>query len=298
MSIEIRQLRYAVLTAEKQSFARAARALNVKQSTLSRRVAALEDRLGIQLFDRNSRGAIPTETGKNFIAIARRIVTDIDNLQTTARAVSYGEEGRFALGYSSSLMAGNLRMTIAEFMQRHPDMQFDATEAGWESLQAGLDAHVIDAVVIPAQIDDNGLNSRRLWSERLLIAFRDGHDLLAQEAVHWTDLRREVFVLPRDGIGPTIAAILNAKLSANGYRANIITQNTTLESVLSTVSFGIYLTIATEASMGVTWPNLQFREIIDQGGPARIDYSLYWRDDNSNPALQRFFKLINERYPA
>lgn len=101
-----------------------------KQSTLSRRIATLEDRLGIQLFERNSRGAMPTETGKNFINIARRIITDVDNLMTTARAVSYGEEGRFTLGYCSSLMAGNLGMTISEFMQRHPDMQFDASEAG------------------------------------------------------------------------------------------------------------------------------------------------------------------------
>jgi DNA-binding transcriptional LysR family regulator len=298
LSIEIRQLRYAVLTAEKQSFARAARALNVKQSTLSRRVAALEYRLGIQLFERNSRGAVPTETGKNFLNIARRIITDIDNLQTTARAVSYGEEGRFALGYSSSLMAGNLRMTIAEFMQRHPDMQFDATESGRENLHAGLDAHILDAVIIPADLEAKGLHGRRLWSERLIIALPEGHPLLVQEVVHWTDLRREIFVLPRDGIGPTIAAILTGKLSANGYHANIITQNTTLESVLSTVSFGIYITIATEASLGVTWPGLQFREISDQGGPARVDYSLYWRDDNSNPALKQFFKLINERYPG
>jgi DNA-binding transcriptional LysR family regulator len=114
MTIEIRQLRFAVLTADRQSFARAARALNVKQSTLSRTIAILESRLGIQLFDRSSRGAIPTEVGRNFISIARRIITDIDNLKTTAQAFSYGEEGRFALGFCSSLMVGNLRMTICD----------------------------------------------------------------------------------------------------------------------------------------------------------------------------------------
>jgi hypothetical protein len=43
---------------------------------------------------------------------------------------------------------------------------------------------------------------------------------------------------------------------------------------------------------------LHFREIADQGAPARIDYALYWRDYNQNPALKQFFKLIDERYPA
>jgi DNA-binding transcriptional LysR family regulator len=298
MTIELRQLRYAVQTADLQSFARAARAMNVKQSTLSRSVSDLEYRLRIKLFDRSSRGAVLTEIGKNFIGIARRILRDIDNLQTTARAVSYGVEGRFALGYSSSLMTGNLRMTIADFMRQHPDIQFDATEADFEELQIRLEAHVVDALIVPTMHGDEDVQSRRLWSERLMIAFPDDHELLDQAELHWVDLRNEVFVLPSQGVGPAIAGILSAKLAANGYRPNIITQDTTLESVLSTVPLGRYLTIATEASMGVTWPNLTFREIADQGGPARIDYSLYWREDNENPALKQFFKLINERYPA
>jgi DNA-binding transcriptional LysR family regulator len=64
MSIGIKQLRYAVATADTTSFSRAASALNVKQSTLSKRIALLEDRLGIALFERTTRGAVPTESGK------------------------------------------------------------------------------------------------------------------------------------------------------------------------------------------------------------------------------------------
>jgi DNA-binding transcriptional LysR family regulator len=252
ISIEIRQLRFAVTTADQQSFERAARTLNFKQSTLSRRVADLEHRLRIQLFDRSSRGAVPTETGKNFLNIARRITTDIDNLQTTAKMVSYSVEGRFALGYCSSLMAGNLRMTIADFLQRHPYMQFDATEAAHEVLVAGLDAHIVDGMIVPAQFFDAELCNRRLWSERLMIVLPDHHPLLDQADIHWIDLRREVFVLPSQGIGPTIAGILSGKLAANGYQPGVITQNTSLKSVLSTVPLGLYFTIATEASMGVT----------------------------------------------
>lgn len=99
MGIEIRQLRYAVMTADTQSFSRAA-ALNVKQSTLSRQVMQLEHRLGVKLFERTTRGAEPTENGRAFIEQARRIVTAVENLLTTARAVSYGEQGRVAVGYS------------------------------------------------------------------------------------------------------------------------------------------------------------------------------------------------------
>lgn len=298
MTIEVRQLRYAVLTADMSSLSRAASALNMRQATLSQRVTQLEDKLGIKLFTRSTRGAEPTEMGRVFIESARRIITDIDNLQTTARAVSYGEQGRLAVGYSSSLMAGNLKQTFSDYLTRFPDVQFDGVEAGPEKLLHRLQSRTIDVAVAPTGMEESGVVSRRVWSDRLLVTLLDGHRLLENERIYWTDLRREVFVVPGSGIGPIVANLLAARLTEQGYRPNIIVQDTSLESVLSIVSVGRFITIATEASQGVTWPGLNFREIHDQGGTARLEFSVYWREDNENPALQRFFTLINERYPA
>lgn len=298
MTIEARQLRYAVLTADLSSLSRAASALNMRQSTLSQRVTQLEDQLGIKLFTRSNRGAEPTEMGKAFIETARRILTDIDNLQTTARAVSYGEQGRLAVGYSSSLMAGNLKQTFADYLTRFPDVQFDGVEAGPEKLIHSLQSRTIDVAVAPTGMEESGLLSRRVWSDRLMVTLLDGHQLLNSDRIYWTDLRREVFVVPGGGIGPIVANLLAARLTEQGYRPNIIVQDTSLESVLSIVSAGRFITVATEASQGVTWPDLNFREVHDQNGTARLEFSVYWREDNENPALQRFFTLINERYPA
>ena len=298
MSIELRQLRYAVLTADTQSFSRAAATLNVKQSTLSRRVLQLEDRLGVKLFERTTRGAEPTENGRVFIEQARRIVTDVDNLQTTARAVSYGEQGRLAVGYCSTLMAGNLRLAFSDYLTRYPDVQFDGVEAGPEKLLHCLQSRTIDVAVAPAGMAEPGVKTRPLWSERLMVALTNNHRLLENERIYWQDLRREVFVVPSSGIGPILGNLLAARLTEQGYRPNIIVQDTSLESALSIVPVGRFITIATEASQGVTWPDLQFREIYDSSGPARLEFALYWREENDNPALKRFFKLIEERYPG
>jgi DNA-binding transcriptional LysR family regulator len=298
MTIEIRQLRCAVMTADTQSFSRAAKALHVKQSSLSRRVQSLEDQLGVQLFERTKRGTMPTENGKAFLTVARRIVTDMDNLVSTARNVSYGEEGRLAIGFSSSLMTGNLRLTIGDYISRFPDVQFDGVEGGTEKLFNGLQARIVDAAIIPANITDGGLSKEYLWSERMMIAVPEDHPLAKTDTVLWTDLRSEVFVVQTEGIGPVVSNLLTTKLGTHGFRPAIIAQDTSIESILSTVTFGRYITITTEASTGVTWPGLTFREISDQGGPARLDFSLYWRQENENPALKRFFKLLQERYPT
>lgn len=298
MPIETRQLRYAVLAADLRSFSRAAVHLNMKQSTLSRRITALENRLGVKLFERTTRGAEPTENGRAFIERARRIVTDIENLKTTARAISYGDQGRLAVGYSASLMAGQLKLAFTDYLNRFPDVRFDGVEAGPELLLHHLISGIVDAVVAPSGLSEDGVVSRALWSERLLAAFFADHPLLHGERIYWQDLRREVFVVPSGGIGPIICNLISSRLTEQGHRPNIIHQDTSLESVLSMLSARRFITVATEASQGVTWPDLQFREIYDSTGPARIEYALYWCEDNDNPALQRFFKLIEERYPG
>ena len=296
--IELRQLRYAVATADAQSFSRAAAVLNVKQITLSRKVQQLEDRLGVRLFERSTRGAELTENGRPFIEQARRIVTDVDNLRTTARNVSYGLQGRIAVGYCSPLMAGKLRLAISDYLTKFEEVQFDGVEAGLEKLFHGLHSRTIDVTVAPIGHHEEGIMSQRVWSERLYAVMRDDHALAKKEQIYWQDLRREVFVVPAGGIGPIFGNLIAARLTEQGKRPDIILQDTSLESVLSMVVAKRYISIATEASQGVAWTDLLFREIHDPTGPARLEYALYWRTDNDNPALQRFFELIEERYPG
>lgn len=250
------------------------------------------------MFERTTRGAEPTENGRVFIEQARRIVTDVDNLRTTARNVSYGLQGRIAVGYCTPLMAGNLRLAISEYLARFEAVQFDGVEAGLERLFHGLHSHTLDVAVAPIGHREEGISSRRIWSERLFVALPTNHALAEKDHVYWQDLRREVFVVPAGGLGPIFGNVIAARLTEQGKRPNIILQDTSLESVLSMVAAKRYVSIATEASQGITWTDLQFVEIHDPTGPARLDYALYWRDDNDNPALQHFFKLIEERYPG
>ena len=298
MSIELRQLRYAVLTADSQSFARAAAKLNMKQSSLSRKVKDLEIRIGVKLFERTTRGAEVTENGKVVIEQARRIITDVDNLVTTARNVSYGLEGKLAVGYCSSLTSGNLKRTFLDYLTRYPDVRFDGVEKGPEPLLHSLQSQTIDVAIAPIGLEEHGLQSRPLWSERLFVVLLEDSKLLEKERIYWTDLRREVFVMPSGGLGPILGNLISARLTEQGFRPAVIYQDTSLESVLNMVAANRYISVATEASQGIPWPDLHFREIYDSVGPARLEFALYWRADNENPALKRFFKLIEERYPG
>ena len=298
LSIEIRQLRYAVITADKRSFARAADALNIKQSTLSKKVADLEIRLGVKLFDRTTNGATPTEASKNVLEAARRIVKDVDNLVTTARAMSYGDQGRLAVGFSSSLTGGNLRATIADYLLKFPDVQFDGVEDEPERLRNALHLRMLDVAVTAADISEPGITKVPLWPERVMVVLPSYHALAEAEQIYWSDLKREVIVMPRDGIGSNLAAMLTAKLTSQNLRPNLITQETSHDTIINMVNVGRFITIATEAMQSANCHDLVFKDLHSSAGQSYLDFFAFWREDNENPALKYFFKLLKERYPG
>jgi len=88
MPLELRQLRYAVIAAEAHSFRQAAQILRVRQTTLSKRILLLEQRIGVTLFERTKRGAVPTRAGLEFTRNARRIFDEVELLRINAKAVS------------------------------------------------------------------------------------------------------------------------------------------------------------------------------------------------------------------
>lgn len=297
MTLELRQLRFAVVAADTSSFLRASKQLNVKQSTLSKKVAALEHRLGITLFERSTRGVVPTDAGRAFLEVARRIVTDADNLLTTAKAVTYGEVGRLMVGFSNSLSAGNLRLLLGDVLERFPDVQLDAIETSPERMLSGLQSRIIDVAVHASQLEEAGILKRWLWSERLMLALPRDSKLSKQDTLFWTDLRACVFVLPTSCAGPRISEVIRQRLGAHGLTASIIAQETSSETIVSMVPYGKFITIVPESATGAARPDIAFREIAEPTGAAHIDFSAWWREDNDNPALARFFKLVDERYP-
>jgi DNA-binding transcriptional LysR family regulator len=298
MSIEIRQLRCAVMTAEMLSFTRAANKLGIKQSTLSKRVLDLERRLGITLFERSTRGAVPTKAAAEFLARAKRVVSEIDDLQLTACAVRCGESGKLVVGFATSLSTGNLRRIISDFLARVPEVEFKAIETSSAQLRQGLERQEIDVVIVAANIGGDGISRRPLWGERIMVAMRDDHSLAKSERIYWTDLRQEIFVLPSQFPGPDMADLLIARLAEPGRRPHIIEQDVSMENILSMASLGKFVTLTSETALGISRPGVIIQDIHDLTGQTRVDVAAYWREDNDNPALRRFFGLIQELYPA
>ena len=94
-----------------------------------------------------------------------------------------------------------------------------------------------------------------------------------------------------------MADLLIARLAEPGRRPHIIEQDVSMENILSKASLGKFVTLTSETALGISRSSVILHDIHDLTDQTRVDVAAY-REDNDNPALWRFFELIQELYPA
>jgi len=296
--IELRHLRFAVAAAYYRSFRRAAEALGVKQSSLSRCISQLEEQLGVTLFERTSGGVRLTVAGAEILRTSRHLVEGIDHLAATAKALGRGEAGRLTVGFYTSLSAGNLRASLIEYASRYPKVDVRTYEGARSCLFAGVDAGRLDVAIVTGDPIARDGKVMGLWSERVMVALPEGHRLADNNIVYWTDLKAETFLFSERDPGPEIQEILLAKLAAPSERPKVISHDVSRENIKSLVGAGFGVSLLCEACVGAAYSGVVYREARDGNGPSRINYAAYWRSDNDNAALAKFIQLLQERYPS
>src|SRR6185312_16760654 len=118
--MELRHLRAFVAIVEAGGVARAAARLNVSQPALSRQILALEDDLGLRLFDRIGRRLRLTAPGEDLLLRSRRLLTDAESLSDRARALRAGETGVLQVGATPQAIETVLAGFLSAYRRRHP----------------------------------------------------------------------------------------------------------------------------------------------------------------------------------
>ncbi|MER8808202.1 LysR family transcriptional regulator [Mesorhizobium australicum] len=290
----MRHLRFAVAAAHYGSFRRAAEALGVKQSSLSRLMRQMEERLGVTVFQRSSSGVRLTPAGVEILRTSRHLVDGLEDMVASAKAAGRGEAGRLSVGFYTSLSAGNLRASLVEHARRFPEVELRMVEAVRANLLVGVRQGQLDVAIITGEPVDREGGAMALWSNRIMVVLPESHPLAANEIVYWTDLRSESFLLSRRDPGPELRDILLAKLAS----PKVVGQDVSRESIMGLVGAGFGVSLICEAGIGAGHARVVYRELQDGNGPSRISYAAYWRSDNDNPALLNFRKLLEERHPV
>jgi DNA-binding transcriptional LysR family regulator len=123
--MELYQLRSFTVVAEEGHLTRAAERLHVSQPAVSGQIKALEQELGLRLFERSASGMVLTVAGKELLATAQRVLTAAEDMKQKARRLTGEIAGVLRVGTVSnpaSLRVGDL---LAAVVERHPRLQLE-----------------------------------------------------------------------------------------------------------------------------------------------------------------------------
>ena len=194
--MELRHLRYFTALADELNFSRAAERMHVVQSALSRQVAALEQELGVRLFDRTTRGVQLTDAGKALKERVDRILPSLDDALDFTRLTATGELGRLEIGYIAAAMWSVLPRILIEHRKRYPQVSFRIHELvmGGEQLEPLLDGSLDVAFVRPIAVFRT-VTFLPLFREPLVAVLPERHPLASRETIDLSELADERFVL-------------------------------------------------------------------------------------------------------
>jgi DNA-binding transcriptional LysR family regulator len=168
LPLDVEQARTFLAIVARGSFLEAAHQLNLTQSTVSARIRALEEALGVRLFQRNRAGASLTLAGRRFLPHAQRLVRVAEQAW---REVGLPSRYRSTLrvGARIALWEGLLPAWLARLRRLHPDVAVEA-EIGFEAdLQGRLTEGSLDLAFMYSPTHTPGLVVRHLFDETLVL---------------------------------------------------------------------------------------------------------------------------------
>lgn len=275
---DIAALRSALMVREHLGFRRASEVLGVNPSVLSRRVVALEDALGVSLFQRTSGGARPTGAGERFLAEVERALELLAKAAVRAGAAGRGEVGRLRLGHVWPVTAGPAEALLRAYRRTASEVELELRAGSAAELVAAVLDRELDAALVDAEDAPAGLGRLVLWSEAWLLARpQDGPDeplgaapVLCAASDDWGRIRRLV-------------------AERGAARGGVRVQMTSHDGVLGLVAAGAGHALAPQSVAQATRAAVAFTPLT---GAPPLRLAATWRDDQDNPALRRFVSFL------
>lgn len=297
--VDIASISHAIVVADLASFSRAAKALGVRQSAVSRRVRALEDDLGVSLFERDASGVRPTLAGRRFLKAARSALREIERAMKNAGAFGRGEEGLLRIGILPMILNGPAGRLLREFHEAHPGVEVDFIESSEQELVGDLFDHRLD-VAFKMGPPPPGCDSEQLWISSVQVALPEGHPLAGCEGVDWDVLKEEKFVLARGASETGIYQLAVEQLKRRDGKGMIVTHDVSSDTVMQLVRLGFGLSLTVEHEVAAPNSGVVFRAVVRCEN--QLSCCAIWLPGNDNPALRRFLSLARgmaaKRTPA
>lgn len=294
--MELRHLRYFVAVAEERNFTRAAQRLNIAQPPLSRQIQQLEETLGVQLLERNSRPLKLTETGKFFYSHAAQLLAQTADLESMTRRVGNIERS-LSVGFVGSTLYGMLPKIIRRFRDQNATVELSLHEMSTMDQIRALKDGRIDVGFGRIRLEDANIRRVILREERMIVALPDGHPLsVAKPVLGLSDLVQETLIIFPKAPRPSYADQVLAAFHDRALKPRRIYEVRELQIALGLVAAGEGISIVPSSVNGLKRDDVSYKELDDPTLVSPIIMSMRALDESRDirEMLELIYRLYDE----
>jgi DNA-binding transcriptional LysR family regulator len=292
--MELRHLRYFVCVADELHFGRAAALLGISQPPLSQQIRALEEELGVALFERTSRRVRLTEAGRLFLVEARRTLEQAAHAVEVARRTRKGEVGELSIGFIASVpFVPRVASALFRFRTAYPAVHLNLAEMPRDVQIPSLVERRLDIGFMRGD-KPRGLPPELIadvfLEEEMIVGMHRDHPLAARkDALRVADLRDEPFVLYEHDFSSGFNDHLFALCRRAGFDPDVVQEASGIATLLGLVAAGFGLTVIGRSLSALHLDNVVYRVLADPDAISRL-WIIHHRDPTAT--ARSFTELV------
>ncbi|MGI4847153.1 MAG: LysR family transcriptional regulator [Janthinobacterium lividum] len=244
-NLTLRQLRYFCAVARAGQVSLAAIEENVSQSTISNGVIAIEQELGIRLFERSAQGVSLTPEGQDFLRHARHIIESVRDAVESPRFKERSLRGTVHVAASYTLLGYFLPEQMARFRASYPDVEIVVHDMNREEIEAAILAGEVDiGVVILSNVERlNHFGHAVLIRSRRQLWVSPTHPLARLRAPSLRDIAAHPYILLTSDEGERSALDYWRR---HGLAPSVSLRTSSIEAMRGMVGHGFGVTILSD----------------------------------------------------
>lgn len=199
--MNISQLKAFLTVAQDRSFSRAAEKLFLTQPAVSKQIHALEEVLGMRLFDRVGRSVLLTQAGHILQSHAHIAFQSLEEAREAINQLRGLQRGHLRVSAASTIGTYMLPKPLGAFKARHPGIEISLAITNKARVVEQLLNHEVELGFVGPPVEPGELEREEYLLDELVLIVSPTHRLAHEEAVAVRDLTEEVFILREHGSG-------------------------------------------------------------------------------------------------
>jgi DNA-binding transcriptional LysR family regulator len=295
--MELRQIRSFLSIAQTLHFGRTAEIIHLSQPALSLQIRALEDEIGVRLFERNRRKTVLTAAGVAFREDATEALLRVDQAVHKAKLAANGKLGILRIGFIST--AGNeiVPTIVRKFREQNAEVEFSLRNILTMDQIQMLETGSLDIGFLRLPIGaHSGLEVVTIHREPFVLVVPSSHSLATRKRVRLREASGQDFVMYERAYAPGFHDLIFGMLRDAVIIPNVRQTAGEMPTLISLVDSGTGVAILPASAVKRSVASVVACEIADKIPMSEIGIAV--RKGNRAPVVDNFRSLALELRPS